>query len=110
MQLIAKVLPMAKVDTSKWSEAELARRIRLEPDPERARAYCYAGQRKDSVWVLPYRYPNEPVNVYGIYYALKNFPSVARSLCSPDVTSEKLNYQGLLVNWAMGTGWSVSSG
>ena len=109
MRLIAKVLPVAKVDNSKWDEAELARRIRLEPDPNRARAYCYAGQTRNGEWVLPFRYPNMPVNVTGINSALINFPTVARQLCSPDVVSEKLNFQGLLMNWSTGTGWSVQS-
>jgi hypothetical protein len=102
---------MSTVDKSKWSEVELTRRIRLEPNAEAVRKYCYAGQlRNGGDWVLPYRYPGQPVNVYGIYYALKAFPAIVYYLCAPDVTSEILNFNGLLVNWAMGSGWSVSSG
>jgi hypothetical protein len=99
---------VAKVDNSPWSEAELAQRLKFEVNPEQARAYCYAGKTRAGEWVLPFRYPNQPVNVTGIYWALKNFPTVARQLCAPDITSERLNYQGLLVNWALGQDWAVS--
>jgi len=101
---------VAKVDRSTWSEAELIRRIRIEPDPERAKASCYAGQTRAGEWVLPFKYPREPVNVTAVNLALKNFPTVARHLKNPDITNERLNYQGLLMNWATGTGWAVSNG